>query len=183
MISKMKLHEALNLYSLHKNPEELTGHDKAQQSFLKPGKWAWYMSGEDPWETMNGNSPIADVRQHLNFSGDDVNIMPFNRQQFDKLIADQDDQNRYTRGEDPNLYDPATSLMKEYMLVRKKFLAAVSRMKSPATLMEFGYEYTGGFAVFEHIPDVVAMAFSQADEDEWDEDEWDEDEWDEDETT
>lgn len=169
-MSKMKINEVLNLYGLHKNPEQLTGHDKAQQSFLKPGKWAWYMSGEDPWETMSGNSPIADARQHLNFSGEDVQVMPFDRQQFDKLIADEDNQNRYHRGDNPKLYDPATALVKDYLLVKKKFLDAVSTMKNPATLMEFGYEYVGGCAVFEHPPEMVTLAFGEPapDEDEGD---------------
>lgn len=144
----MKLYEALNLYSLHKNPEQLAGHDKVKQAMETSGEWVLYMSIHHTWNTWSGKCKTSELNIP---NGMQYVIDPFAREKLDKFLKQEDVWNK------EHLHEM------EYIQALKTFVEVVAEMKNPATLLEFfNEEGGGGFAVFEHSPGLVNLALPQS---------------------
>lgn len=155
-MSKMKINEALNLYGLHKNPEQLAKYDKAKDTFLvKAGMWAVLMSEEEGCNTFEGSSALPKLKSYLGVFLTWADIHPFTREMFDKLLAEEDGYNS------PDIFRPDET----YPDKRRTFLESVSKIKNPKSLVSFNYDNTGGMIVLEHHPDMVRLAFDRSNED------------------
>ena len=64
----MKLHEAIDLYSLHKDPTQLAKYDKAKDDVaFRPAKWVRFdhsIAGE--FQVVAGTSTISDIKKQWN---------------------------------------------------------------------------------------------------------------------
>jgi len=163
----MNLHEVLNLYGLHSNPESLDGHDKAKESLTKRGNWA-YLWVTNPGiedgavDVDAGNTDLYTAKYAMRAEGAEIVAEPFTPSRFQELLREVDEY--YISNADFELqnYPWRADQKANYQKGRAQFVEAVSKFK-PASIASLGIEYDYGVGVFEHSPSIVDIVFGEED--------------------
>lgn len=155
------LNEILDLYKLHQNPQELAKYKEAQTVLQQKAKWAYFYVSEDgDVLTWSGNSTLIQAKNRMVKDGaiedsgidfqwsDYGNVRPWNPKTVEGVLEVIDNQH----------YDPDGNDQFGIHAARDKFLRALSSMR-PITVVDFGFEYSYGLAVFEHNPQSVHLTF------------------------
>lgn len=150
----MKLHEAIDLYSLHKDPTQLDKYNKAKDDpAFRPARWVRFdHSAAGGFQVVAGISSISDIKK-----GMEPSEFGFDSFDIESLeLATQDTEEQYSElGED---------IVRKYAATRAKFLDQVRTIQPQTVIyadrMNDG-QYTDNFSIIvtEHGISLVHSFF------------------------
>lgn len=151
----MKLHEALNLYGLHKNPEQLDKYDNAKDSLVDPKRWACLNHSTTGVEFTSGNSSLDKLSRVFVHEHENIYVGYFAVDSLYESISD--DRNGMV---DSGRYSDA--LIRKYDRGAAKLIDSIAEVQ-PLTMMSFGSDDFIGIAIFAHDLNSVKISFSYDD--------------------
>src|SRR5271157_996803 len=84
----MKVREAINLYNLHANPQNLKGHEQVNQKLQRKVNWGYIWYEDASLDVALHNTPLVEMFQGLN-AGEPVDADQFIMEPYDSYDLEQ----------------------------------------------------------------------------------------------